>query len=111
MESELRNDAINVLHTGAVDGRLPDNPTLRKELLHLCKWWQRACSVVQNHRDTNLLSVTDANDVIALSISASKEILEAERAFRSGEQIDDIPSIKRSWAVERMQELEDKKQV
>ncbi len=72
-----RDVAIQTLHTGTVEGRLPDEPSLREELSKLREWWDRACRVVQSQRDAEFMPLDEAEYALEWCISLAQEIIDA----------------------------------
>jgi hypothetical protein len=107
-QKELRDSALHLLGFGMVDDQILTNDELKNKFQRVSLWWQRVCFVEIGNKSTHQLSIADAKDLHPLCISAAKEIVEAERSFRTGEQIDDLPFSCLGWLLERIDELENK---
>jgi hypothetical protein len=101
-----RKDAINALHNLSIDGRLPDAPTLREELHRIGNWWQRACVSVQQKISSELLPYDEASYALEWCIALAQEIVDAERAFRTGAAIGGGYDATREWVWDRFNFLE-----
>ena len=78
--------AVGALNTGAIGGRLPENPLLREELETLRTWWDRACWAIDADMDSATLPLSEADDVACWCVTLAQEIVNAELAYRSGKQ-------------------------
>jgi hypothetical protein len=105
---ESRESALHLLHLGMVDDQILTNNELKKKFQRISPWWKEVCFVINNHMATDKLSIVDANGLNELCISAAREIVEAERSFRTGDQIDDLPFSCLDRLMERIDELENK---
>ena len=76
-----RNAAIDVLHRGIIDGRLPEKQELREELTRVCKWWDRACRAVNFNSKDELLG-DEASYALEWCIAIAQEIFDEELTFR-----------------------------
>jgi len=104
-KSRRRTAAINALHTAVIEGRILDNLELRDELMQIRKWWDRAChSVNYNIKDEVLAD--EAKYAIEWCISLSQEIVDAEIAFRAGNNPSRQLEATREWVWERFHNLE-----
>jgi hypothetical protein len=106
LKSERRETAIRALHLGTIDDRLPDDKSLRDELSRLRKWWDRACSVLHANEGTDLMPLEEAKFAIEWCISLAQEIIDAELAYRSGNQVRDSLGLTREWVWERFRNFE-----
>jgi hypothetical protein len=78
-----RDAAINTLHIGVVDGRLPDNQELREELIKIRKWWHRVCGAVNNNSEDEILR-EETSYALEWCIAIAQEIIDEELAYRGG---------------------------
>jgi len=100
-----RKDALNALHMAQIEGRLPENPELRKELFQIRKWFFRACTALQHNREDEIL-LDEARYAFEWCISLAQEIVDAEIAFRNGEPpLSSLESV-REWVWDRFRNLE-----
>lgn len=104
-KNRRRDAALNALHTGAVEGRLPDDPELREELQRLRTWWERACFSINHQRENEILK-DEAPYAIEWCISLAVEIVAAETAIRQGNNIPHTLQATRGWVWERFSNLE-----
>ena len=105
--TQRRDAAIHALHTGAVGERLPDDTSLREELLRLRQWWARACNAVQRQRDEEFMPLDEAEYALEWCITLAQEIIDAELLFRAGKNSTyDSLLANRSWVWERFNFLE-----
>jgi hypothetical protein len=104
--SRRRDAAVGALHTLIIDGRLPEGPGLREELLNLRPWWDRACDAVQTNRGSQLMPLDEAEFALEWCISLAQEIVDAELAVRSGRTIENSLGYTREWVWERFKNLE-----
>jgi len=68
-----------------IDGTLPTNPELREHLGHVQRWWSRACDV-RNYDLHDPVLADEARFVIEWCISFARQIVDAERGLRCGQQ-------------------------
>lgn len=106
LRKRRKEAAIQCLHVGVVDGRLPENPELREELSRLRKWWNRACQAVQSRHDATHMPLDEADYALDWCIALAQAIMDAELAFRSGERIPDSLAATRHWVWDRFNNLE-----
>ena len=105
LKERRRDAALNALHMGEVEGRLPDDPELREELLRLQTWWGRACDSVNHERENELLK-DEAPYAIEWCISLAAEIVVAEIAIRQRNDVPYTLQATRYWVWERFSNLE-----
>jgi hypothetical protein len=103
---ERRERAIQTLHIGTIDDHLPVDKSLGDELSRLCKWWDRACLVLQTNRGTELIPTEEAQYALEWCISLAQEIIDAEIAIRSGKKVSISLNLTREWVWNRFKNLE-----
>lgn len=104
-ETKARNDAIRTLHQGLIDDRPVQSEAFREELMRLRDWWSRACRAINDSRTDPLLH-DEADAAISWCITLTKEIIIAERAFRTNsshdyQNLEDV----RHWVWQRFDNL------
>ncbi len=100
-----RNDALETLRHATIEGRLPDHPELRDELLRLRKWWFRACDAL-NYQRTDDLLFEEAEYAMEWCINLTKEIITAELAFRKNQPMPFSLNIAREEVWSRFSNIE-----
>jgi hypothetical protein len=104
---KLRRDAaLNALTTSAIDCRIPDDLRLREELFLIQKWWNRACTALRTNYGCDLMPLNEAEFALEWCISLSEEIIDAERAIRSGKAPDYSLEMTRKWVWDCFRNLE-----
>ena|SRR3989442_9408380 len=106
IRTQRRDVAIHTLHTAMIEGRLPNDRTLREELLRLREWWDRACIAVQTNRGSELMPLDEAEYALEWCISLAQEIVDAERALRDGNTVGCLLAATREWVWDRFKNLE-----
>lgn len=104
-KQQKREAACKALHFCLVGGRLPDDPTLRDELLKLRKWWDRACSSVNGQIQDKVL-LDEAKYAVEWCIALAQEIVQAEEAMRDGRPVSYSLQATREWVWDRFSNLE-----
>ena len=103
---KLRRDAATgTLHSGVIDGRLPDNTALREELFRIRKWWFRACDSINNKNEDKVLR-DEAEYALEWCIAIVQEIIEEELATRRGTSVNILSHEIKRIAWERFENLE-----
>lgn len=100
-----REAALQALHYGQIDGRLPDDLELRDELQQLRSWWDRACFSV-NHQVQDSILQDEAQYAVEWCISLAQEIVAAEQASRAGQPDLSTFTITREWVWKRFSNLQ-----
>lgn len=103
---QRRNVAINTLSTLAIDGRLPDEPSLKEELLLLQEWWNRARLALQTGDGDHFMPLNQAEYALEWCISLAQEIVDAELAFRPGKAPSYALEMTRKWVWDEFKEVE-----
>jgi hypothetical protein len=106
LRKKRRDAAIQALHSGEVDDRLPDDQALREELLRLGDWWNRACSAVRTKHNGEFMPLDEAEYAMEWCISLAEEIIEAEMSLRAGKPISDKLAATQFCVWERLRNLE-----
>lgn len=106
LREQRRASALTALHRGVVDGRPPDDPGIRAELLELRNRWFRVCQVLQTQRGKREMPLDEADFAVDWCIALAEELVAAELALREGLK----PSVKlegtRGWVWGRFRCLE-----
>jgi len=100
-----RDAALQALHYGEIDGRLPDDLKLRDELQQLRSWWDRACFSVNQQIQDSILQ-DEAQYAVEWCISLAQEIVVAELASRSGQPDPSAFISTRDWVWKRFSNLQ-----
>lgn len=102
-KSKLRNEALDALHKGIIDGQFPENPELREELWKIRRWWSRACDAVNYERQDPILQ-DEASYAVEWCIRLAEQIVEDQRTLARGAK----PgfSFTRQWVWECFENLE-----
>lgn len=101
-----RNEAVDALHTGAVDGSPLGGPTLRDELQRLRRWWHSACDSL-NYATPHAIFGDEAEYALSWCISLAQEIISVERQVRNGGSAETpMLDATRVWVWERFGFLE-----
>ena len=100
-----REEAIEALANGYIDGVSLTNHNFREQLLEIRKWWFKACDAL-NYGRTDTVLKDDAQYAVEWCISLAKEIVAAERAFNAGQQPSYMLEHTSSWVYERFSNLE-----
>lgn len=103
---ERYNEAIQALHTGAIDGKVATHETLREEMSQLRRRWDCALLVLQTRHGTFEMPLDEAEYATEWCIALATEIIDAERAHRSGKDDQSKLELTREWVWERFHDLE-----
>lgn len=96
-----RATAIDTLHTGVIDGRIPEDLALRDELQKIQAWWDKACRAVQQRQTIEPLPLDEADYALEWCIALAQEIVDAELAHRAGNTPGHGLEHVRHWVWER----------
>lgn len=106
MKAQRRDDALEVLHCGVIDGAVPSDPEIREELVRLRRWWHAACDSL-NYRIPHAVLKDEAEPATSWCIALAQELIDAERATRAGKSCDKtMLNGTRQWVWERFDNLE-----
>lgn len=106
IKKQRRDIAIDALHFGVIDAALPSNPAYRDDFSRLCSWWDAACHSVRHSIPHKVLR-DEAEYAMEWCIALAQDIIDAERAFRSGAPYDStLLDHKRKLTWERFANLE-----
>lgn len=83
-EKSLYDKAVDALHTGTIDNKLPENGDLKEELMRLMRLWQRVCAHLNSGLYQNEFG---GNGELAkdICISLAKVIVDEELRHRHPE--------------------------
>jgi len=87
VNAQREEDALELLHRCVIDGSVPSDPMIRDEFERLAPWWRRACDSVNNVLPDVILQ-DEARAAVHWCINLAKELVDAERAIRSGKTFD-----------------------
>ncbi|KAF0190353.1 MAG: hypothetical protein FD165_2777 [Gammaproteobacteria bacterium] len=105
-KTQRRSTAVDALHYGVIDKALPSNPAYQDDFSRLCRWWNAACDSV-NHRIPHKVLRDEAESALGWCIALAQDIIDAERAFRSGATYDStLLDHQRKLTWERFDNLE-----
>lgn len=106
VKARRRDDALEVLHYGVIDGALPSDPKIREELTRLGRWWRSACDSL-HHSTPHAILKDEAEPATSWCIALAQELIDAERAARAGRSFDNtMLNGTRQWVWERFSNLE-----
>jgi hypothetical protein len=83
VKARRQDDALELLHRCVIDGAVPSDPMIREEFDRLSVWWRRACGSVNNSILDAILK-DEAEAAVSWCINLAQELVDAERAIRSG---------------------------
>ena len=106
VKAQRRDDALEVLHYGVIDGALPSDIEIREELVRLGRWWRAACDSL-NYRIPYAILKGEAEPATSWCIALAQELIDAERAICAGKSFDKtMLNGTRQWVWERFGNLE-----
>lgn len=106
IKAQRNEDALEALHFGVIDGKLPTDSTIREDLNRLGARWRDACHSI-NYRIQNGVLKDEAEAATSWCISLAQELIDAERATRVGRAFDPtMLNYTRQWVWERFSNLE-----
>lgn len=100
-----RDEAVEALHKGTIDGALPTDSSLREQLFAIRKWWFRACDALNFDRKDAVLQ-DEAEYAMEWCIALTREIVTAERTVKEGCQPSYMLEHTAKWVHERFANLE-----
>jgi hypothetical protein len=100
-----RRAAIEALTSLTINGKLPEKPQLKDELLKAARWWDRACMALRLECQDSALK-----DEIASApewcIAIANAIIQEEASFRAGREADATTLYLKRLSWERFENLE-----
>jgi hypothetical protein len=105
-EMARRNVAIDALNKSTVDDRLLDDLALREELYRLQKRWRDAQRVLESRRGTAAMPLDEAQYAVDWCITLAQEIVDADAALRSGQEVSYLFTHWRKEVWEQLDNLE-----
>lgn len=103
---QLRNDALQALHKGIIDGKIPISQDIHKELKRLHLYWDRVCNVVQAQRGTDTMPLEEADYATEWCIALAQEIVKAQRELAAGKGMPTSLTYTGEWVWERFRNLD-----
>jgi len=97
---------VQLLHKSILDDQVLQNPDLRAELSRLQSYWRTACDVMIYKADIPNMPAEEAEYASDWCIRLAEEIVDAERAFRSGRRPSGGLDSCRHWVWERFENLD-----
>lgn len=82
-----RDEALNALNTGQVDGRYLVEGPLVDEWRELREWWDQICHAVNNERQHPVLK-DETEYGVSWCIAIAQELIDAQQAYWAGREDD-----------------------
>lgn len=100
-----RRAAIEALTTLTIDGKLPEKPELKDELLKAVRWWDRARMALRSERQDSVLK-DETEYASEWCIAIASAIIQEENSFRVGREADAKTLHLKRLSWERFENLE-----
>ncbi len=105
-KSKRQDDAVRALHHCAIDDAFPLDPLVKDELLRISVWWRDACDSLNYQREHAVLR-DEADAATSWCIALAQELVDAERAYRAGNDYErTLLDATSQWVWERFRNLE-----
>ena len=80
------DSALKALHISMLDGEYFKSEYIRSELSEIQNWWLRSCNSLNYNAEDEVLQ-DEADAAMTWCISLAKELVNAERRYRNGDDI------------------------